>query len=166
MPSEVAKRLRDRRLNVWEEAKGIAESAASENRALSDDEQGRWDALQEEMSKLDVRIKAVLETEKRAKDADDAFDALSGKKPDEGQAARTAGGGKMLEEIRKWARGDEGASRHLDDVREIWQNPGVRPGTWRSAATRRSGRSTTGSSPPERRAPTRRPLSRRTSTTC
>ena len=114
MPSEVAKRLRDRRLSVWEEAKGIAEKAAEENRALGEEEQGRWDALQEEMQKLDTRIRAVLDTEKRAKDADDAFDALSGKKPAAGQAAVTAGGSRMLEEVRKWARGDDGAGRALE----------------------------------------------------
>src|SRR6516165_12279780 len=101
MPSEVAKKLRDRRLGVWEECRGIAEKAAEENRALSEEEQGRWDALQEEMQKLDVRIRAVLDTEKRAKEADDAYDALSGRKPAEGQAARTAGGSKMLDEVRK-----------------------------------------------------------------
>ena len=56
MASETAKRLRDRRLNVWNEAKAIAESAASENRALTDEEQGKWDAMQEEMTKLDTRI--------------------------------------------------------------------------------------------------------------
>lgn len=44
MASEVAKRLRDRRLNVWNDAKKIAEQAAEENRSLTDDEQGRWDA--------------------------------------------------------------------------------------------------------------------------
>lgn len=114
MASEVAKRLRDRRLNVWNECKGLAESAANENRSFTDEEQGKFDALQEEMTKLDTRIKAVLDTEQRAKDADDAFDALSGRKPDKGQAARTAGGGEQLAEIRKWARGEEGAPKYLD----------------------------------------------------
>ena len=127
MPSEVAKRLRDRRLNVWNEAKGLAESAATENRALTDEEQGKWDALQEEMSKLDTRIRAVLDTEKRAKDADDAFDQLSGRKPDHGQAQRTAGGPKILEDVRKWARGDEGASRGL----EVRRDPGLGPINYR-----------------------------------
>ena len=129
--SEVAKRLRDRRMNVWQEAKGIAETAATENRALTDEEQGKWDALQEEMQKLDVRIRAVLDTEKRAKDADDAFDALSGRKPEQGQAVRTAGGSKMLEEIRKWARGDEGASRAL----EIRRDPALGPINYRVLTT-------------------------------
>jgi HK97 family phage major capsid protein len=114
MASEVAKRLRDRRLNVWNECKGLAEGAANENRSFTDEEQGRFDAMQEEMTKLDVRIKAVLDTEKRAKEADDAFDALSGRKPEQGQAQRTAGGGQMLEEVRKWARGEEGAPKYLE----------------------------------------------------
>ncbi len=127
MASEVAKRLRDRRMNVWNEAKGIAEMAANENRALTDEEQGRWDAQQEEMQKLDTRIRAVLDTEKRSKEADDAFDALSGKKPDQGQAQRTAGGGRMLDEVRKWARGEEGAGRHL----EIRRDPQLGPINYR-----------------------------------
>jgi HK97 family phage major capsid protein len=83
------------------------------------------------MQKLDVRIKAVLDTEKRAKEADDAFDALSGRKPAEGQAARTAGGSKMLEEVRKWARGDEGAGRAL----EIKRDPALGPINFRVLTT-------------------------------
>jgi HK97 family phage major capsid protein len=114
-------------MNVWEECRGIAEKAAEENRALSEDEQGRWDALQEEMGKLDTRIRAVLDTEKRAKEADDAFDALSGRKPDQGQAAHTAGGGRMLEDIRKWARGDDGSGRVL----EVRRDPGLGPINYR-----------------------------------
>lgn len=131
MASEVAKRLRDRRLNVWNDAKKIAEDAASENRALTDEEQGRWDAMQEEMQKLDTRIRAVLDTEKRAKDAEDAFDALSGKKPEQGQAQRTAGGVKMLEEVRKWARGEDGAPRNL----EIRRDPQLGPINYRVLTT-------------------------------
>ena len=142
MPSEVAKRLRDRRLNVWEEAKGIAEKAAEENRALQEDEQGRWDALQEEMQKLDVRIRAVLDTEKRAKEADDAYDALSGKAPARGQAAATAGGSKMLQEIRAWARGDDGAGRVL----EVRRDPGLGPINYRVLTTAGGGSTTSASS--------------------
>jgi HK97 family phage major capsid protein len=114
MASEVATRLRDRRMNTWNEAKKIAEDAASENRAFTPEEQGRWDAYQEEMVKTDERIKAVLDTEQRQKDTDDAYDALSGRKPAAGQAQRTAGGPAMLEEVRKWARGDEGAGRSME----------------------------------------------------
>ncbi len=86
MASEVAKRLRDRRLNVWNEAKGLAESAAEENRAFSAEEQGKWEALNEELDNLDTRIKSVLDTEQRAKDADSSFNKLQGQ-PREVQAA-------------------------------------------------------------------------------
>ena len=111
MASEVAKKLRDRRLGVWTEAKKIAESAAEENRAFTAEEQGRWDAMQEEMGTLDTRIKAVLDTEKRAKDADTAYDALTDKPADQRQNPARTG---METEFRKWARGGEGAPRAME----------------------------------------------------
>ncbi len=115
MASEVAKRLRDRRLSVWNEARGLAEQATQENRAFSPEEQGKWDALNEEIDKLDERIKAVLETEKRGKAADDAFDELSGKKPDKNAPAQRNEGERMTE-ARAFFRGDRGTSRFLDVV--------------------------------------------------
>lgn len=105
MASEVAKRLRDRRLNVWNDAKKIAEDAASENRSFTPDEQGRWDAMQEEMSTLDTRIKAVLDTEKRARDADDTYNSLADKpQVRDGGAAQS----NVDAELRKWAKGESG----------------------------------------------------------
>jgi HK97 family phage major capsid protein len=112
MASEVAKRLRDRRMNVWNEAKAIAEAAANENRAFTPEEQGKWDAMNEEMTTLDTRIKAVLDTEQRAKQADDAYNELEGR-PKTG-APGTPAQRDTLEEIRKWARGDEGIGRALE----------------------------------------------------
>src|SRR5690348_11417063 len=111
MASEVAKRLRDRRLGVWNEAKKLAEDAAGEQRAMTPEEQGKWDAYQEEMETLDTRIKSVLDTEKRARDADQAFDDLEGRKKEgpQGPAAIRD----MQEEIRKWARGEQGAPKAL-----------------------------------------------------
>jgi len=116
MASEVAKRLRDRRLNVWNDAKKIAEDAAAENRAFTPEEQGKWDAMQEEMRTLDQRIGAVLDTEKRAKAADDAFNDLEGR-------PRESGGGEQRQsdiaaEVRKWARGEDGAPRTLEIRRQ------------------------------------------------
>ena len=120
MASEVAKRLRDRRLGVWNEAKKIAEDAAAENRSFTPEEQGKWDAMQEEMRTLDTRIGAVLDTEKRAKQADDAFNDLEGR-PREGGAASPAQKN-MADEIRKWARGEQGAPRALE-IRRQSQGP-------------------------------------------
>lgn len=74
--SEIVKRLRERRANVWEQAKELADRAADENRAFSAEEQGQWDAQNEELNTLDTRIKSALDTEQRAKDADEAFERL------------------------------------------------------------------------------------------
>jgi HK97 family phage major capsid protein len=118
--SEVAKRLRDRRMNVWNEAKGIAESAAEENRSFTPDEQGKWEALQEELGNIDTRLKAVLDTEKRAKEADDAYDELSGRKAE--RSTQQAGGTQYVEELRRWARGEEG-SKSVFEVRRQAAGP-------------------------------------------
>jgi HK97 family phage major capsid protein len=106
--SEITKRLRDRRLNVWEQAKGIAERAVEENRALSAEEQGQWDALNGELDALDARIKSALDTEQRAKDADAQFAKLEAKpktRPGGGQESQSTS------ELRAFMRGDPGAPR-------------------------------------------------------
>ena len=130
MASEVAKRLRDRRLNVWNEAKGIAESAAEENRALTAEEQGKWEALNEEIDGLDKRIKSVLDTEQRSKDADAAFDRLAGKQRDVQTGARGAGGQIMAgDEIRAWARGEAGTPKAIDlPVSQRWKSASMNGG--------------------------------------
>src|SRR5712691_4491185 len=76
MPSEVTKRLRDRRLNVWEQCKSLADTAATENRSFTAEEQGSWEVLNEEMDNLDKRIKAALDAEQRSAEADQAFNRL------------------------------------------------------------------------------------------
>jgi HK97 family phage major capsid protein len=76
VPSEVVKRLRDRRQNVWSEAKSLATSAADENRQFSAEEQGKWEVMNEELDTLDTRIKSALDAEQRAAEADQAFNRL------------------------------------------------------------------------------------------
>ncbi|HEX8865640.1 MAG TPA: phage major capsid protein [Lentzea sp.] len=107
--SEVAKRLRDRRLNVWNENRALIETVAEENRQFTPEEQGKIDAFNEELDKLDERIQATLEQEQRAKAADDAFNSIVGKDVD-----RRRNGGEPTardttnDEIRAWFRGDRG----------------------------------------------------------
>lgn len=108
--SEVAKVLRDRRRNVWEQAKAIAETAANENRALSAEEQGSWESMNEELDNLDKRIKGFLDQEKRSQDADKAFDAIAGKRPESGQMPQS----KSDQELRSFLKGEAGASRYFD----------------------------------------------------
>jgi HK97 family phage major capsid protein len=114
MANEVAKRLRDRRLNVWEQAKELADKAADENRAFSAEEQGTWDALNEELDKLDVRIKAVLEQEERAKSADEQFNRIHGQAPEKGKVPES----KTASELRAFLRGDPGAPKFFDVMPE------------------------------------------------
>lgn len=108
--SEMTKALRDRRLNVWEQAKGIAQRAVDENRSLSAEEQGQWDVLNEELDKLDVRIKSALEQEQRSRDADEAFDRLAGKPQVRGGAPEN----QADTELRAMLLGAQGAPRFID----------------------------------------------------
>ena len=110
--SEIVKRLRDRRLNVWEQAKGIADVAVEQNRAFSPEEQGTWDSLNEELDNLDKRIKSALDTEQRAKEADDAFNKLESKPQ---QRSKNAGQESQTStELRAFLRGDSGSPRYFD----------------------------------------------------
>ncbi|MEV6791253.1 phage major capsid protein [Streptomyces sp. NPDC051320] len=118
--SEMVNRLRERRNTVWEQAKGIADRAAEENRNFSAEEQGQWDALNEEINQLDTRIKSALDTEQRAKDTDDAFNRLHGKGGSGGKAPQGGQGGQGgtvaqrggqlapqdQSELREWMRGE------------------------------------------------------------
>jgi HK97 family phage major capsid protein len=87
--SEIVKRLRERRLNLYNEVKGVAEHAAEENRNFTPEEQGKWDALHGELDQLDIRIKSALETEQRSKDQDDAFNRLEAKPAERGNTPQS-----------------------------------------------------------------------------
>ena len=130
--SEVAKRLRDRRLNVWNEARSIIEKGAEENRELSAEEQGTWQRMMEELDTIDAKIEGVLTAEKRAKDTDDAFNAILGKDVDKRRQGRDgpSHNGMVNDEIRAWFRGDAG-NRPL----EVSHDPARGPISYRSLVT-------------------------------
>ncbi len=110
--SEVVKRLRDRRLNVWEQAKELADRAAEENRAFTPEEQSSWDSSNGELDALDKRIKNVIDGEQRAKDTEDAFSKLEGQ-PVTGKNGNLPEN-KRVAELRAFALGAPGAPRHYD----------------------------------------------------
>jgi HK97 family phage major capsid protein len=114
--SEIVTRLRDRRQNVWNEAKGLADRASEENRAFSAEEQGQWDALNGELDTLDKRIKSALDTEQRAKDADVAFARLEGKPVNAGQRGQVES--EKLSELRAFMQGAPGAPRSFSVLPE------------------------------------------------
>lgn len=117
MPGTIVERLKDQRLKVWEEAKTLAELAADENRAFTADEEGKWDALNEHIDKLDTRMQAALKAEKQAKDTDDLFDSVRGPV----KQAKTPEGKRSEDrqaELRKFLKGESGR------VYEVRQDPG------------------------------------------
>jgi HK97 family phage major capsid protein len=117
--SEVAKRLRDRRQNVWNEARSYIETAAEENREMTAEEQGSWQRHMEELDNLDGKLEGVLKAEQRASDTDKAFDAITGKKPERrgGDVAFADSTGRDVNaEMRRFFRGDPGAPKSLELV--------------------------------------------------
>jgi len=103
MASEVAKTLRDRRMNAWNEAKALLDRSTEENRALTAEEEGKWSALNSEIDKIDERLKAVLDAESRAKDTDEVYNRLAGR-PAEQRGAID----QVQAELREWMTGGKG----------------------------------------------------------
>ena len=99
--SEVVKRLKERRANVWEQMKALADVASNENRNFSGEEEKTWQALEAELGALDKRAESIAEGEQRAADIETSFAKLSGK-PQERQA------GAENTELRAFLRGDGG----------------------------------------------------------
>lgn len=114
--SDMVVRLRERRQKVWEDLKAIADKATEDNRAFDSAEQGQWDAMNEEMDKLDQRIKSAMETEQRAKDADEAFDKLTRQPTQQQQRGGQPQGqpSQQTTELRAFMRGDPGAPRSFE----------------------------------------------------
>lgn len=100
--SEVAKTLTERRNRVWEEAKALADLAADENRNFTGEEQAKWDSLNAELDALDRRIKAVIDGEQRAKDAEEAMSRLRGEPAQRSGGPAAAGN----EELRRFVTGE------------------------------------------------------------
>ena len=109
--SEVAKSLRDRRLNVWNEARQLPMTAADENRQMTPEEDGKFQRMMEELDKIDEKLGGVLAAEKRSKDTDDAFNAITRKPENRSSAYRgvynaDSDGRDVNTEIRSWIRGE------------------------------------------------------------
>jgi HK97 family phage major capsid protein len=110
--SDVLKRLKDRRLNVWEQAKAVAERAADENRALDAEEERQWIELNAELDALDTRMKAIANAEARAKETEEKFAEVEGRHV---EAGKSGGDRSQTEqELRSFLRGDNGAPRFYD----------------------------------------------------
>lgn len=101
--SELAKRLNESRLRIYNETKALVDRAEDEKRAFTGDEEQTWTRLNDQIDALDERIKSVTAQEQRAKDADAAMFGgreRTGKAPGDGNQ----------EELRAWASGQAGKS--------------------------------------------------------
>jgi HK97 family phage major capsid protein len=143
--SDVANRLQTRRQNVWSEARAIVEGAAEANRDMTPDEQGTWEAMMEELDKIDERMTGILAAEERSAKADAAFDRINGTpattritgsgSQQVGQRLDTRGGGDdAMAELRAFLRGDSGAPKSF----EIRPNPD-RPTNYRTLSNLTTG---------------------------
>jgi HK97 family phage major capsid protein len=116
--SEVAKRLRDRRLNVWTDARAILDRGAEENRELTPEEEGSWKRMMEELDKIDHQLDGVLSAEKRQAATDAAFDAI-GKKPIAAEYRRGGDSGPVYPA--------DSSGRNLnDEIRAVLNGSGAR----------------------------------------
>ena len=123
--SELVNRLRDRRANVWEQAKELADRAAEENRSFSGEEQRQWDEMNSELDALDTRIKSVLEGESRAKETEEAYDRVHGASRADRQAARQGNGGRGQSPAGQQQTADVGSGIE-DELRAFLRGEGGR----------------------------------------
>ena len=74
--NDIVKRLNDRRLTVLAEARSLAELSTEENRAMTAEEQGQWDGLNNELDQIEKRMRGMAEQEKRSKETASLFENI------------------------------------------------------------------------------------------
>jgi len=107
--SALVNKLREQRLNTWEQAKAVADAAADEKRSMTGEEERQWDEANAELTKLDERIAAILKGEQRDRDAAAAMEELESRKVDERIAPNAAPAIDYNAEFRKLAKSNPGA---------------------------------------------------------
>lgn len=110
MPSAIAQKLNERRLNLVEQQRVLFDKTVEENRDLTGEETGQVQAINEEIGRIDERIKGVLAQEQRAAEADASFAALGGK-PVTGPTGQRSDD--KVAEIRSFLRGEAGRAYEL-----------------------------------------------------
>lgn len=89
MSVELAKRIFENRNRLVEQSRAITDLADKEKRALSAEEQGKYDAIDADLQTHDKRLHSVLEAMAADKAADEAFRSLELKPPaPEGDATK------------------------------------------------------------------------------
>lgn len=121
--SELLNKLRDQRLNVWEQAKKLADDVATEGRAFNGEEQTTWDKLNADLDGLDARMKQIIDVEAREAATAAKFAELEsrGVDPIAHQAKRNS-------EIRSFLLGEAGGRHHEAENYRSWNKYGAGSG--------------------------------------
>jgi HK97 family phage major capsid protein len=107
--------LRDRRLNAWEQAKALLDTADSEKRDLTAEENEKYTSINGDIDALDSRLNEYLAGEKRAREAEAAFNELMSRPvKDEQRSGATA-----ADELRAFARGEKGRALDIRPKGEV-----------------------------------------------
>jgi len=106
--SDFIKKLQERRLNAWEQAKALLDAAEAEGRDLSGDEEQSYQRISADLDAMDARLKDVVEAENRQRDADTAFRSLLDK-PQVTDRRGTDGANDDGVKLRKWLTGETAA---------------------------------------------------------
>jgi HK97 family phage major capsid protein len=122
--SEVVKRLQERRLRIYNEARALADHAAEENRNFTGEEERQWTELNGEIDAIDQRIKSILAGEKRAKEQEDTIREIEGRSIDPVQAAAP---GSFSAEFRNFLTGGPNAPSFF----EVMPTAGTVPTSYR-----------------------------------
>ncbi|MEU9894240.1 phage major capsid protein [Streptomyces phaeochromogenes] len=99
--SAFIKALQEKRANVWEQTKELLDTAEGEKRDLTAEEETKYQALNADIDKIDVRVKDLTEAAQRTKDAEAAFSDLLVKPQEQPRKADDKDS-----ELRRWARGE------------------------------------------------------------
>ncbi|MGW1762763.1 phage major capsid protein [Streptomyces sp. NPDC002073] len=100
---EYIERLRERRANVWEQARTLLDVAEDQKRDLTGEEEQTYQRLNADLDQIDVRVRELVEAEERARDAEAAFASLLSQPPQTRQTAQDS-----ATELRQWLTGATG----------------------------------------------------------
>lgn len=115
MSLDLMKSLQTRRLNAWEQAKALLDSAEGRaDKALTAEEETTYQRLNTDIDQIDLRVKEWVEGEKRRKDAEETFRQLLEQKPDETRGpVGTPAGQDVDSDLRAFFKGEKGKSLEI-----------------------------------------------------
>ena len=70
--------LAERRQNIWHEAKGLLDAASAENRDLTAEETGKYEAMSADLTALRSRIDLIAKTEQENRDIEASLSSMVG----------------------------------------------------------------------------------------